>query len=147
MIMPTKELLEKSQKGHTAEIIDLLLQKNIISSEEHYVGIKLRLIRNQRFGKPYAKSRDIFVASDDYIEREEGVMDEQNQLAYRQAVKMLGNIRAREIMLNVCVFDIMPSSLHEFSKLKEGFALLVAVFKEYLAANDNYNLNELDELI
>lgn len=144
----TPELRFKHAHGITAEPIDLCLQRELITDDQHWCSLHLRWLHTLRYGAPqlttrYPQHAIVKSTQDDPAWRE---MREQE---YGEAVTMLRAYRCYQTVMHIAVQNHMPSflvlsgrseaSLHadlihrctrELHTLQTGLAMLVDLWKK-----------------
>jgi len=101
----TPELQAKKQSNITKEPLDLCYERNLINADQRWAGIHLRWLHTIRFGLPNVTS----ISFDLYDKFSKTENDEDWQQAreieYKSAIKLLAQIEAKDIVLDICVFN------------------------------------------
>ncbi len=121
-----------------SEPLDLCLERQIISPEEHQVGMKYKWLYTLKFGSPHIKAHDIFDLGGRWGRKH-------NDEKWLQAHQQHYDIFVRELILigclrpvtDICVHNQYPAFLAinsidknyqlEYDMLKKGLARLVEV--------------------
>lgn len=137
----TPELIEKRAFRLTVEAIDLCLERGLISQGEHKAALKLRWLYFVKFGSPFISSRELTDCRGRNTQKEmdPDALKEAEQI-YAEILKGLDFIKARQIVLDVCVFDIYPAFLGsknsiidsiQCEKFNSGLKLVYSLLDQY----------------
>ncbi len=107
----TKELQSKRALNITTEPLDLCLQKDLITSQQHVAGLRFRWLYTLQFG-----SLGVSAYSPDDLGGHSCRYNDEEWLAKRKIeyIKMIRELRytgAKKIVMDVCIFGIHPSFL------------------------------------
>lgn len=126
----TEQLQAKRRNNLTAEPFDLLLQKSIITEDEHRAGIHLRWLFTLKNGAPNISAmaldeqfgRELRCESDSWRARREA--------EYGSAIEVLARAKLTELILNVAVYGVIkfPINAEFLYELREGLQLLCKLF-------------------
>lgn len=115
----TPELQAKRQKEYTTEAIDLCFRKGLIEDYQLDAAIRLRWLYTLNFGAatvscydPMKKGAEIKNFNEDWLSIRRKEFD--------IAMKALGAVNAKRIVLNVSVFNYRPFFLMGFANYKSG---------------------------
>lgn len=137
----TPELAEKRACRLTVEAIDLCLERGLISQGEHKAALKLRWLYFMKFGSPFISSRELTDCRGRSTQKgmDPEALKEAEQI-YAEILKGLDFIKARQIVLDICVFDIYPAFLGskyniitsiECDKFSSGLKLVHSLLEQY----------------
>ena len=117
----TPELQVKRQMNLTIESLDICLKKNIIDSDQHRSGIKLRWFYTVIFGAPTIQSKSIklkFFKSKNYDE----VFLQKLEKKYYEVLQQLKEIYAHRVVMSVCIHNEFPKflTLGKYSDNQKG---------------------------
>ncbi|CAL7959328.1 hypothetical protein MIDIC_110072 [Alphaproteobacteria bacterium] len=123
--------LQKKRKAHlTSEPLDLCLEYNIISEDQHRYALRLRWLYTLRFGVPTVQSYDLTringIIGSKYND-EKWISKKQQE--YREILQILGKIRAVQIVQSVCIHHMYPIFLDKFFFRKLQSVVLVKNIK------------------
>lgn len=136
----TKELREKHAQSLTTEPLDLCLQRNLISVEQHNAGIRLRWLYTLRFGAPTISAYQPENPGASCFRQDSEEWLHARYREYEHHIRELTRIQARRLILNVCVFHQMPRFLkpihqltasenllrhHQLEKFREGLEVVI----------------------
>ncbi|MFO1242603.1 MAG: hypothetical protein U1E36_05305 [Rickettsiales bacterium] len=101
----TPELQEKRASGSTAEPLDLLLARRLITERQHAAGRRLRWLYTLVFGTPH-----VTAASFDLFESHRLRMDNtswraQKEIEYQKAISILKQHRCLETVQAISIFE------------------------------------------
>lgn len=134
----TKELRKKRSKLETMEPIDVCLRKSLISISQHKSAIKLRWLYTLKFGAPSISAIDHCMGVGRCVSKhiDEKFLQDM-QMLYAEGLQILDAYGARRIVMNICVFNEMPTFLHnptsevahcELQDLQNGLEALSKIF-------------------
>jgi len=116
----TPETAFKCQNGETAEILDTLLKKDIISDIQHRCGIRLRWLHTLRYGVTDVRAFAIRFINDTESEKNPDFYDpiwrEEREEEYNNAINSLNKHRCAAIVVNICIYNQKPSFLSKTIK-------------------------------
>ncbi len=97
----------------TIEAIDLCLEHHFISLNEHTAWLKFRWLYFMKFGFPCILSRDLTECKGRNIEKfvDPEVLKEAEQI-YSEILKGLDFIKVRQLVVDICIFNIFPNFLY-----------------------------------
>ncbi len=146
--MGTPELQYKRAHGITDEAIDLCLQKNIISEEQHWCGLHLRWLYTLRYGAPSVSSTLRTLYDSATTRPDDPAWRSAREAEFADAVSML---RARACYVQVAAIaifnerprflnlvysesilkksDLRSAILDEYNRIIEGLTLLQTLWK------------------
>lgn len=104
----TAELVMKRLKGETAESIDLCLERDIITRNQHWCGIHLRWLYTLRFGAPGVKAIDPQDMGGMELKSHDAEWLSSREQEYQQALGVLAGRALAAIVMNVCIFNERP---------------------------------------
>jgi hypothetical protein len=106
----TPELLAKIRLNLTMEAIDILMHKNLITTDQHQAGIHLRWLHSLKFGNLSLQSSQIGVVGRSIrMDNERWRMS--CELDYHNLVSMLKKAGVYNIIANLCIFNQKPEFL------------------------------------
>lgn len=140
----TPELRLKHALGLTAEPIDLCLEKQLITTDQHWCGLHLRWLYTLRYGAPSLTTRYADKDTTTGPLQEDLTWRAMRELEYNEAVRALKAARSYECVMRLAVFNEHPAFLNQrlrerawkqkalatelnrlHSQLREGLELLV----------------------
>ena len=104
----TPELIAKRAKQITLEPIDLCLEKNIISAQQHRCGLHLRWLYTLRYGAPGISCRDITDTAGRSTRIDDPAWRESRELEYHEAITALHRKKRYECIMNLVVYNQLP---------------------------------------
>jgi hypothetical protein len=119
----TPELQRKRALSHTSEAIDFLLQRGVISEQEHWCGLHYRWLYTLRYGAPSVQSLDPNHSkgfSHSPIRWDWQEAREAEWVEAQQKLQQWGSLRA---VRDVTLYNHLAPSLME--NLRQGLRLLV----------------------
>ena len=137
----TPELLAKRASRLTVEAIDLCLELGLITAAEHKAGLKLRWLYFMKFGSPFISSREITDCRGRNIAKNQDpkkLMEAEH--TYAEVLEGLDFIKARQIVLDVCIHNIYPAFLShtrsiansaQYRKFHSGITLARSLLEQY----------------
>lgn len=127
----TEQLQAKRRSNATIEVFDLLLQKSILSEDEHRAGMHLRWLFTLKNGAPNISAarlddcygRDIRPESEDWRESREG--------EYDAALEALKGTRTMREVMDTAVYGTvrLPLTAVYLSNLRDGLRLLCKIWR------------------
>lgn len=146
----TLELRQKRQADITEEALDLAFKRALIDEKEHEAAMRLRWLYHLRFGSPNVKAYDPDgkFSSGGIAQQKDDAWYGKRKQEYEEAVALLSDMGARNVVMWVAVFDKKPLCLRytmrqlayhqgfydkaqkEVTCLKEGLLALVRYFSE-----------------
>lgn len=138
----TPELQQKRASGATAEPLDLLLARKLISERQHAAGRRLRWLYTLVFGTPHvtASNFDLFEAR--ALRLDNATWRAKKETEYQHAVSLLRKNRCLEVVQAVCIFEErarwfrgitekygLAEMPPELKKLNAGLTLLAQFFE------------------
>lgn len=106
----TPELIAKRIFHHTAEALDLCLERGIVTQEQHWCGIHLRWLYTLRFGAPGVRATDPLHMGGREAIAEDPRWRALREVEYNEAIAALGAPLVNP-MLALCVFNERPAFL------------------------------------
>lgn len=107
----TAELRQKRAFGITAEPLDLCLQYNLISNEQHWAGIHLRWLYTIRFGSSSVQSVNLSDTRSISTRENDLTWQENREVEYKEAIENLTKNNSKQIVMDICIFDKKPMFL------------------------------------
>lgn len=130
----TPELIAKRKIGITTEPLDLCFERRIIDDSQHRCAIYFRWLYTLRFGLPTVRAYDLARTKGRDVESYKShLWLHEKQGEYERLVRKLKAIEAFHVILDICVYNMMPKFLRngyveespELFKFQEGLFLLV----------------------
>lgn len=108
----TPELQMKRLMGHTAEPLDVCLQREWISAAQHRAGLHLRWLYTLRYGLPSVTALDPLAAGSRIPQASrDPEWLHARETEYRQAIDLLTDANLESLILRVVVFHESPMLL------------------------------------
>lgn len=125
----TPELQIKRQSRLTSEIIDLYLEKGIITQQQHWCGIHMRWLHTIRFGAPSVKALDTTHNGGAEIYEDDADWLAAREEEHAQAYEALKQAEADQVIIEACVYNNDPllsrrNSFAAYQQLMHGFDAL-----------------------
>lgn len=108
----TPELRLKHALGLTAEPIDLCLEKQLITADQHWCGLHLRWLYTLRYGAPSLSTRYADKDTATTAAQEDPTWRAMREQEYQAAVALLTLARCYECVMRLCVFNELPPFLN-----------------------------------
>lgn len=132
----TPELRLKHSLRITVEPIDLCLEKELISQEQHWCGLHLRWLYTLRYGAPslttYYTDHE---ARSPIPQMDDPEWRSQRELEYHQAVRLLKEHKYYECIMRLTIFNERPAFLSHKLKIKSDKNHLLSSELERLTKN------------
>lgn len=127
-ICATPELLRRSMLSMTKEPIDLLHQFQLINDEELSIAIKLRVLRNSKYGRigPATNTAIFGIVKDNT----RSFNNQDIEKLYNESINILSKYKVTKLVLDICIFNLMPKNFEEVEKLKQAFQLLSKLYSK-----------------
>jgi len=137
----TPELQRKHREGVTLEPIDLCLEKALINDAQHKAARRLLWLYRMRHGCPWVKASEWDKEGcSAYMPERDETWHEDKEESLQQALALLEREKCKEALLNICIFQKMPSFLfshgtktpreyRELEILRDGLDALVGLWK------------------
>ncbi|MFW0777008.1 MAG: hypothetical protein ACN2B6_04740 [Rickettsiales bacterium] len=109
--MGTPELIRKRAIGETAEALDLCLEREIISREQHWSGMHLRWLYTLRYGAPGARAIDPTHLGGTENKLYDLEWRKEREQEYMEAIKILHEHNHAALLLSLCVYNERPPFL------------------------------------
>jgi hypothetical protein len=110
----------KKLLGETAETLDLLLERSIITPEQHWCGIHLRWLYTLRYGAPVIRTIDPTHIGGHDVKPEDPQWRAARELEYHEAVRNLTSGGYVALLLKLCVHNERPRFLNQ-TKLSKRY--------------------------
>jgi hypothetical protein len=107
----TPELAAKKRTGENAEAIDMLLQRDWISMQQHWCGIHLRWLYTLRFGAPGVRAVDPAHMGGTEIQNTDPQWRAEREQEYLHAMHALVAKGADRVVKTVCIYNELPAGL------------------------------------
>lgn len=101
----TPELQQKRATGTTAEPLDLLLSRRLISEKQHAAGRRLRWLYTLTFGTPHVTATSFDLFESRTLRLDNTAWRAKKETEYQQAVGILRKHRCLEVVQAVSIFD------------------------------------------
>lgn len=138
----TPELQQKMKAGLTAEPLDLLLARKLITHQQHAAGRRLRWLYTLVFCTPHVTASSFELFESRTLRLDNASWRAKKEMEYQQAISLLRKHRCLEVVQAVSIFEERSrwfSSLTEkyglsalppeLKKLNTGLALLAQYFE------------------
>ncbi len=112
----TPELIRKKRMGETSEILDLCLERRLITPEQHWCGIHLRWLYTLRYGIPTIRAIDPTHLGGMEIKQNDQQWRIQREKEYSDAIICLNKAGHASLLMSICIYNERPS-LMDPSKL------------------------------
>ncbi|MES2983926.1 MAG: hypothetical protein V4735_01915 [Pseudomonadota bacterium] len=109
----TPELRLKHALGITAEPIDICLEKQLISQEQHRSGLHLRWLYTLRYGAPSITTHYADKHSTSTVTAEDPNWRAMREREYTEAVGLLTREGRYECVMRLCIFNEPPVFLSQ----------------------------------
>ena len=128
----TEQLQAKRRQNATIEPLDLLLQKSLISTEQHSAGIHLRWLYTLKMGAPNISASNLDEFSGRELRQEDDNWREKRELEYNCAVEILQNSGSFKQVMDIAVFGVQkfPLQSAELGKIRDGLSLLCKAWQK-----------------
>lgn len=131
----TQELRKKHALGMTLSPLDLCLRRDLITKTMHRAGNHLIFLHRARFGMSYLKCHISncyhgFLVDGEYGATEEDLIRVQTE--YKQVVELLQSLKAYDLVLDVCIYNLYPSFLRYVGELNNQAYDDLMLFKSSL---------------
>lgn len=113
----TPELIYKRAHALTAEAIDLCLEREIVTPEQHWCAIHLRWLYTLRYGAPGVRAVDPTHLRGLEIKQDDPLWREEREREYQDAIALLQARRCLDIALSICIYNERPSFLSALGKI------------------------------
>jgi len=136
----TAELQMKRIFNLTYEPLDLCMRRQIITLDQQQAAMRLRWLYTLRYGAPSISAYDPQLRGTAIMREDDPRWLEARRAEYESAICDLSRINARQIVVNICIFNQMPEFLlpyankinakeakkrnDQLSKLREGLEIL-----------------------
>jgi hypothetical protein len=107
----TPELVMKRLHSDTTEALDLFLERELISNEQHWCGIHLRWLYTLRHGAPGVRAIDPAHFGGRDIRPDDPDWRHARELEYHEAIGKLAATGHTALLLNLCVYNERPAFL------------------------------------
>ena len=112
----TIELIEKRKSNLTTEPLDLCFQRGLINEQQHNAGMRLRWLYTLKFGAPTISAYSPDNLGGHSCKYEDNGWMKRRQNEYHLIIELLERNKARKIVMDICVFNRMPSFLYKVPK-------------------------------
>jgi hypothetical protein len=112
----TPELVYKRACGVTTESLDLCLERELITSEQHWCGIHLRWLYTLRYGAPGVRAIDPTHLGGVDIPKDDPTWRALREAEYHHAILTLGS-RLAACVIGVVVYNERPAFLLPLSHM------------------------------
>jgi hypothetical protein len=104
----TPELIMKRVQGQTAEILDLCLERGLITAQQHWCGVHLRWLYTLRHGAPSLRALDPNHLGGHSPKCDDPDWRLNREQEYREAMQALALSGQVPLVMNVCVYNERP---------------------------------------
>lgn len=109
----TPELQAKKALGLTQESIDLCLERNLITRDQHWAGLHLRWLYTVRYGAPTISSHWWRLSGESHTPRHEHTQwRAEKEAEYNEARSLLMAHKYYEPTMQIAVYNDMPAFLN-----------------------------------
>jgi hypothetical protein len=128
----TEQLQAKRRQNATIEPLDLLLQKSLISNEQHSAGIHLRWLYTLKMGAPNISASNLDEFYGRELRQEDDNWRESREAEYNCAVEILQNCCSFKPVMDIAVFGVqkLPLQSSDLAKIREGLSLLCKTWQK-----------------
>lgn len=130
----TAELIEKRKNGETSEVLDLCMERGLITTKHHWCGIHLRWLYTLRYGTPSVQATQLMFDAPISPRSNDSKWQTAREEEYQSAIIVLTNAGCATTVMNVCIFNERPGFLKsgminsvrekEFFRFTHGLDLL-----------------------
>ncbi len=107
----TPELIMKRAHGATTEILDMCLERNLITPQQHWCGIHLRWLFTLRHGAPSLRAMDPAHLGGNMQKTDAPEWRQEREQEYRDAMHALALSGQVTMLVNVCIYNERPTFL------------------------------------
>lgn len=118
----TPELVMKRLQGVTSETLDAMLERGVITQQQHWCGIHLRWLYTLRFGAPGVRAIDPMHFGGVEVKADDPEWRTLREAEYNEALALL-KPRLANVLLAVAVFNERIRNRH-VDRLREGLHML-----------------------
>jgi hypothetical protein len=104
----TPELIQKRHMGETMEALDLCLERQLITSRQHWCGIHLRWLYTLRHGAPSVRAIDPTHIGGYDIKIDDPLWRTAREMEYHEAINLLAQRGYAMILMNLCIYNERP---------------------------------------
>jgi len=108
----TPELRMKHALGLTAEPIDVCLEKQLITNDQHWCGLHLRWLYTLRYGAPNLTARYIDRESLGIVNPHDPTWRAMREQEYHDAAHLLHQHKRYECVMRLAIFNEFPAFLN-----------------------------------
>ncbi len=105
----TPELVRKRTMALTKEALDLCLERNLITQEQHWCGIHLRWLYTLRYGAPTLRAVDPLHFGGRELMQESPDWRREREREFNEAIAAMGPLAWKALAL--CVYNQRPACL------------------------------------
>jgi hypothetical protein len=139
----TPELCMHRAFNQTKEVLDICIEKRIITEDEHRAAVHFRWLYTIRFGAPNISALDINKGEGRDIREESEIWRAKREREYSMAVEKLRSEGSLKMIMNIAIFNHSPRFLtgvnshrtaqiiqnkRELAKFREGLKTLVSLW-------------------
>lgn len=107
----TPELVMKKLLGETTEALDLCMERNLLTTEQHWCGIHLRWLYTLRYGTPGVRAIDPTHLGGAENKLDDPEWRSARELEYHDALNKLTQSGHALCIMNLCIFNERPPFL------------------------------------
>lgn len=107
----TPELQQKRALGITVEPVDICLERNLISADQHWCSLHLRWLYTLRYGAPVVTTRYADKASQHSLPPPSADWRAEREQEYTTAIALLQRAKRYEPVMRLSVFNERPAFL------------------------------------
>lgn len=128
----TQQLQAKRRQNITIEPLDLLVQKSLISEEQHWAGIHLRWLYTLKMGAPNISASNLDELYGRELRMEDEGWREDREAEYNLAVETLQISKTFKEVMDMAVFGVksFPLKTIELQRIREGLSHLCQLWKK-----------------
>lgn len=130
----TPELIARKQRGETAEILDLCLERQLINAHQHWCGIHLRWLYTLRHGTPTIRAIDLLQPGGMCLKESDPEWYALREKEFADALDLLTQAGHARLVSAICIYNECPPALGISSssidrcidRLRDGLDMLAA---------------------
>lgn len=113
----TPELQAKHAALQTAEALDILLKRELITANQHWCGIHLRWLYTLRYGTPNLQALDPLHFGGRELPLDSPCWQAYREDEFREAIFLLCARKLDKLIVNLCIYNELPSILTKAHKV------------------------------
>jgi len=117
----TPELVMKRLLQETTEALDLCLERNIITPEQHWCGIHLRWLYTLRYGAPGVRAIDPSHFGGRETKTDDPEWRANREAEYNDAIMKLSDRGLAAELVSLCIYNERPAFLRPQAKISRTY--------------------------